>query len=153
MILIALAWPARQMLIAIGRPYRLFFATLAALGITAAAGIIGADRAGIVGVAWGMTVGYSTVFLLTSAAALCPLLGLADWMRHMGRLVAILTGFSVATLLSAHVPTGLDAFWGDLALRSLILSAWLAPVLAFWAWAHGWGGLAIDRFALRNTHR
>ena len=38
MVLLGLAWPARQMLIAIGRPYRLCLATLAGLALTAVAG-------------------------------------------------------------------------------------------------------------------
>src|SRR5205085_11413610 len=69
MALLGLAWPARQMLIAVGRPYRLFLTTLAGFVVTAAAGTVGADRAGIVGVAWGLSLGYSAVVLLTSPAA------------------------------------------------------------------------------------
>ena len=42
---------------------------------TAVAGAIGADRAGIVGVAWGMTIGYAAVAWLTGAAACVPALG------------------------------------------------------------------------------
>ena len=38
MVLLGLAWPARQMLIAMGRPYRLSLATLAGLALTAVAG-------------------------------------------------------------------------------------------------------------------
>ena len=71
-VLLGLAWPARQMLIAIDRPYRLCLATLAGLAVLAVAGTLGADRAGIVGVAWGMSLGYAAVSALTSARRLRP---------------------------------------------------------------------------------
>src|SRR4051812_7916662 len=81
-LLLGLAWPARQMLIAVGRPYALAGATLAGLAVTALAGAIGADRAGIVGVAWGMTIGYAAVAGLTGATACVPALGWRAWWGH-----------------------------------------------------------------------
>ena len=144
MILLSLAWPARQMLIAVGRPYLLCVATLLGLGVTAAAGTLGADRAGIVGVAWGMTVGYSVVFLLTSAAAVVPWLGTAGWTRHVGGLLVTLGWFALATLLTAHLPLGLANRWLDVGMRSVLLSTWLLPALWFWGRKHGWGGV-LDR--------
>ena len=71
-VLLGLAWPARQMLITIERPYRLCLATLAGLAVLAVAGTLGADRAGIVGVAWGTSLGYAAVSALTSAHRLRP---------------------------------------------------------------------------------
>jgi len=140
-ILLGLAWPARQMLIAVGRPYRLCLATLAGLAVTAAAGVVGADRGGIVGVAWGMTAGYSAVFLFTSAAALAPLVGPAVWAGHLGRLAWTVSGFAGATLLTAHAPTGLPGRWPDLAARCLALAAWLVPAGWLWGSRHQWGGV------------
>jgi O-antigen/teichoic acid export membrane protein len=150
MILLALAWPARQMLIAVGRSYSLCLATLLGFGVTVAAGTIGADRAGIVGVAWGMTIGYTAVFVLTSATAVVPWLGVGRWVEHMTGLCQVLGGFALATLLTAHVPLGYRNRWLDLAARSLLLSMWLLPALWFWGRRHGWGGLFEPRSATRK---
>ncbi len=141
MILLGLAWPARQMLIAIGRPYRLFLATLLGLAITAVAISIGADSAGIVGVAWGMTFGSALLFLLLSATAIVPLLGLSRWTRHQARLFVMIGGFSTATLLTAHLDLGLRPGWLDLAAHCMLLTVWLAPTLWIWADRHEWGGV------------
>jgi O-antigen/teichoic acid export membrane protein len=141
MILIALAWPARQMLITIARPYLLCIATLLGLAVTAAAGTIGADRAGIVGVAWGMSIGYLAVFLLTTAAALVPALGTSEWAQHLGRLGRMAAGFVGTTLLTTHLPLGLSGRWADLAARIALLVAWLLPTLWLWGRRYGWGGI------------
>src|SRR4051812_14920061 len=42
MVLLGLVWPARQMLITVGRPYRLCLATLGGLAVVAIAGTTGA---------------------------------------------------------------------------------------------------------------
>ena len=139
MILIAMAWPARQMMIAVGRPYRLFLGTTLGLGITSIACLWGADHAGIVGVAWGMTVGYASVFGITNASAFVPLIGLVRWIEHLRRLSLTLAGFSLATLLVAHVKLGIVNRWQDLAMRSLLLASWLLPTLYLWARIHGFG--------------
>lgn len=140
-VLLGLAWPARQSLIAVGRPYRLAAATLAGLAVQATAGIVGADRGGIVGVAWGMSIGYAAVATLTSLAAVARPLGRAAWLAHLGRLARTLAGFALATLLTAHVPLGPLAFRPDFALRCLVLVAWVAPTLWLWGRRHDWGGL------------
>ena len=98
MVLLGLAWPARQLLITIGRPYRLCLATTAGLVLTVLAGWVGADRAGIVGVAWGMSLGYATVYLLTSATAFLPALGWRGWFVHLGRLAGTLAWFAAGCL-------------------------------------------------------
>lgn len=141
MVLLGLAWPARQMLITVGRPYLLCLATLAGLAVTAVAGSIGADRAGIVGVAWAMTIGYACVSLFTTAAAVVPWLGWVEWVRHLARLALTLAGFTAATLLTTHAPLGLSGRWFDLAARVLFLAAWLLPTLWVWGARHGWGGV------------
>jgi O-antigen/teichoic acid export membrane protein len=136
MVLLGLAWPARQMLIAIGRPYRLFFATLSGLAVTTAAGAVGADRAGIVGVAWGMTVGYAVVFGLTGAAALVPLLGVRGWIKHLRNLALSLSWFAAGALVSANAPTGVSSLWLDLTARCGLLVLWLVPSLLACVWRY-----------------
>ncbi len=137
-LLLGLTWPARQMLIAVGRPYRLALATLAGLAATAWAGSIGADRAGIVGVAWGMTIGYAAVFLLTGASAFVPLVGLRAWLVHLARLGLILGWAAAGVGLASRTNPGLGR-WGDAAARVAVVAAWALPVLAAWA-RRGVGG-------------
>ncbi len=144
-VLLGLAWPARQMLIAVGRPYRLAGATLVGLAVAVLAGIVGADRGGIVGVAWGMSIGYAAVATLTSATATIPPLGRRSWLIHQGRLARTLLAFTLATLATAHVPLGSPAFWPDFALRCAILIGWIVPTAWFWGRRHQWGGLRRGR--------
>jgi O-antigen/teichoic acid export membrane protein len=141
MILLGLTWPARQMLIAVDRPYRLFLATLAGLAVAAIAGTIGADRAGIVGVAWGMTIGYAGVYLLTTATAFAPGLGWRGWLRWQARLASILAWFAAGALVAAHLPLTEPTVWIAFTFRCLILAAWTLPPLWLWGRRHGWGGL------------
>jgi len=141
-LMLGLAWPARQMLIAVGRPYALAGATLAGLAVTALAGAIGADRAGIVGVAWGMTIGYAAVAWLTGATACVPALGWRAWWAHLARLSLTLLGFAIGTAIAAHAPLGPLGRWPDFVARCLILAGWLLPTLWLWGRRHGWGGFA-----------
>ncbi len=140
--LLGLAWPARQALITVGSPYRLALATLVGLAITGAAAAIGADRAGIVGVAWGMTAGYAAVFLLSSATAFVPRVGIRDWLMHLLRIAAAIGWIVVGVALVASLSTGLGT-WPDLGLRLGGLGMWFTPPLAAWAWHRG--PLAFDR--------
>ena len=135
MALLGLAWPARQMLIAIERPYRLFLATCLGLLLTAVAGTVGADRAGIVGVARGMSIGYATVFALTSATAFLPALGWQGWLTHQFRLARTLSWYAAGAVIAAHVPRA------NFAIRCALLAVWLLPALWSWGRAHHWGGL------------
>jgi O-antigen/teichoic acid export membrane protein len=141
MVLLGLAWPARQSLITVGQPYRLCLATTAGLLITAVAGWIGADRAGLVGVARGMTLGYAAVYLFTSAAALAASLGWRGWIAHLGRLARTLAWFAAGAWSAGEVPIGSEGDWRALAARSLILAAWILPALLSWGRRHHWGGL------------
>jgi O-antigen/teichoic acid export membrane protein len=141
MVLLGLAWPARQALITSGRPYRLCAATTAGLFMTAVAGWVGAGRAGIVGVAWGMSVGYAAVFLLTSAAALLPTLGIRGWCAHLGRLAGPLGRFATGAVLAGHIPLGGVGRWGELTLRAVILAIWMVPALVSWGRRYHWGSL------------
>ena len=151
-LLLGLAWPARQMLITIGRPYTLALATLLGLALTALAGAIGADRGGIVGVAWGMTIGYAAVAWLTGAAACVPALGWAPWWTHQARLARTLVGFGLGTLLATHLPIGPLGRWPEFAARCLFLAAWLLPTLWFWGRRHGWGGVLPTKLRVYNKN-
>jgi O-antigen/teichoic acid export membrane protein len=149
-LLLGLAWPARQMLITIGRPYSLAAATLGGLALTGLAGTIGADRGGIVGVAWGMTIGYASVAWLTGATACVPALGWRPWWIHQSRLARTLIGFGSGTAITAHIPLGIDGRWPEFAARCLILAGWLLPTLWFWGNRHGWGGFLPSRLRAYN---
>ena len=142
-VLLGLAWPARQMLIAVGRPYRLAIATLAGLLLTAEAGTIGAVRGGIAGVAAGMSVGYAGVYLLTSFAAFAPALGVRGWAIHQVRLALVLGYFAGGALLAARIPILRNTPHPlvGYAARCLVLAAWGLPPLWVWGRRHGWGGL------------
>ena len=140
-VLLALAWPARQVLITLGRPLQLFLATTAGFVLTALTGILGVDHAGIVGLAWGMSLGYATVFLMTTAAAIVPVLGWLDWAKHLGRLARNALVFLVLTMLVTHISTGMDAGLPDYAARLVLLLGWLIPALWLWGNRHNWGGL------------
>lgn len=144
MIFLALAWPARQMLITIGRPFRLCLATTAGLGLCAIAGLVGADRGGIVGVACGMSLGDTSVFLLTSATAFVPALGWRGWLVHLGRLAGVLAWFAAGAAFAGHVPIVGPGRWTCFALRCAILVLWMLPALVRWGRRHRWGGL-LDR--------
>lgn len=141
MVLLGLAWPARQMLITIERPYRLGLATLAGLGVIALAATIGADRAGIVGVAWGMSIGYGAVALFTSASAIVPPLGYRAWLRHLVRLAGTLTWYLAGALLAAHLPVTGNGLWMTLGVRCAILALWGLPSLWIWGSQNQWGGI------------
>jgi O-antigen/teichoic acid export membrane protein len=137
--LLGLAWPARQALITVGRPYRLAAVTLVGLAFAAVAGIVGADRAGIVGVAWGMTAGYTAVFLTTSAAAFVDRGSVRVWAIHLLRLSVAPGWISLGVVLVGRLSPGLGE-WGDLVVRLAALAAWTVPPLTAWAWRLGWFG-------------
>jgi hypothetical protein len=136
MVLLGMAWPARQMLIAIGHPFRLCGATTLSLAVAAGATALGADRAGIVGVAWGMSIGGAAVFATTGLAAYAPVLRERASARELARLAAWLVGFTVATLATAHVPLGFLRAWADAAARAALLLVWLGPTCAWWLRTH-----------------
>jgi O-antigen/teichoic acid export membrane protein len=149
MIALGLAWPARQFLITIDRPYRLFLATLLGLGATTLGGWLGAGAAGIVGVAWGMTFGYLIVAMLTSAAAFVPFLDWKGWGIHLLRVAASLAWFATGAILAGHGPIYVEGRWIGFSLRCLFLVIWIVPALWLWGRRHDWGGL-LDR-AVRKS--
>jgi O-antigen/teichoic acid export membrane protein len=149
-VLLGMAWPARQMLITVGRPYRLASATVVGLTIVALAGAIGALQAGIVGVAWGMTAGYACVYLATSSTAFVSALGWRGWLRHETRLAIVLCGFAAAALIAAHTPLSL-ARWQGMAVRIVLLAALGLPQLWLLAQRLGWTELLVSRYQRAET--
>ncbi|HWE35823.1 MAG TPA: oligosaccharide flippase family protein, partial [Isosphaeraceae bacterium] len=141
MILLGLAWPARQMLITVDRPYRLCLATLLGLALATVAGAAGAGRAGIVGVAEGMTIAFASVYLLTSATAFAAALGPAGWLLHQARVALTLGWFSAGALLAAHVPLPIANRWAGLAARCVILLACDGPPRLAGGRRNAWGGV------------
>ena len=143
MVLLGLAWPARQLLITIGQPYRLCLATTAGLAMTVLAGWVGADRAGIVGVAWGMSLGYAAVYLLTSAAAFYrPALGLGRAGSSISAgLPRTLAWFAAGAWIAGHAPIAEPRQWLTFAGRCVVLVVWMLPALIAWGRRHQWGGL------------
>src|SRR5262249_10229002 len=141
MILLGLAWPARQMLITIDRPYRLCLATLAGLALAIPAGGLGARAAGLVGGGWGMSVGYGLVYVFTSATAFGAVLGRFGLVEHYMRLAGCIAWYAAGALIAAHVPLPVRGEWAELAARSAVLAAWILPPLLHWGRKHEWGGL------------
>ncbi|GAC1337616.1 MAG: hypothetical protein NVSMB14_04780 [Isosphaeraceae bacterium] len=151
MILLGLAWPARQMLITINRPYRLCLATLLGLALTIVAGAAGAGKSGLVGVAWGLTIGYAGVYLLTSATAFAGGLGVRGWFAHQGRLATVFAWYVTGELGATHAPLPIQANrWIIFAVRCALLVLWIAPPLWIWGRRNRWGGL-LDRFKNRKV--
>ncbi len=138
-----------DIVITLDRPVRLFVITVLSLALTAELGILGAGRAGIVGVAWAMTIGYSIVSILTSAAALVPEVGGPAWIVHQGRLIGALGWYLAGALFAAHVPLPRSGRIVDVILRTLILAAWGLPSLWVWGRRHDWGGLRPGRLMPR----
>lgn len=141
MVLLAFAWPARQMLITIDRSTRLAIVTALGLIITTVVSVAGARSNGLVGVAWGMTVGYTCLYLLTTWMAYYPTLGVSACLDHARRLGLLLVGFGAGTLLAGHFPDLSPNRWVSFAYRCLVLAGWLVPALWFWGRSQGWGGL------------
>lgn len=125
-LLLSTAWPARQLLIATGRPIRLFIATLIGLSFLSAAAAFGARYAGLSGVAIGTSAGYALISLITSAVAFVPGLGWRGWMLHQSRLVAVMCYFCAGALLTASVVPSLNDSLEWLVAASLVL-AWSLP--------------------------
>jgi O-antigen/teichoic acid export membrane protein len=142
MLALGLAWPARQMLITINRPWPLLGATLAGLAATVGLGALGASRGGIAGVGWGMSGGFLVTYALTSLAAFGPALGARGWAKHQAGLLAVCAFYGLAAVAAAHAPMP-EALgrWPGFAARCVVLAAIGLPALGLWARRHGWGGL------------
>ena len=152
MVLLGVAWPARQMLIAVKRPYRLCLATLAGLAFVAECGAIGAGVGGMIGVARGMSLGYAGVTLLTSSSAFVSLIGWRGWLRHAWKITISMGGFAAAAMIAAHSPMNLSRIAETLA-RAGILGLLCVPLFAAWLlrFASEIPGLRLPGFSLRRV--
>jgi O-antigen/teichoic acid export membrane protein len=123
-LLLALAWPSRQLLVAIARPWILLIATLAGLLVTFVSAYIGVHSRGLFGIALGMSIGHTVVFLLTSAAAIVPQLGIRVWLAHLRRLAATLAWAAAAVVLAiaatARISPALQPL-AQLAIAAMVL--------------------------------
>lgn len=129
---LALTWPARQLLVALGRPWRLLAATLVGLSVLAAAAFLGARAAGLMGVAMAMGVGGPIVFATTAMAAFGLHLAREEvWEWAFGLLVPI--GYAALVAVSAaYVPLGGFAPVVAWLVRGVLVAVGLLPLGAAW---------------------
>ncbi len=134
-ILIGLSWPARQALTAAGNSVSLAVANGFGLALTGIATLLGAQAAGLVGVAWGMSIGLTGLALATTALAFGPRLGWGTWCIRMARILGFTLAFGIAALIAIdHLKVfGLEGDWG---LRVLLLSTLTIPTVLWWLWKH-----------------
>src|SRR5581483_11376291 len=79
----------------------------------------------------GMTVGYSAVFVATSAAALVPTLGVRCWLLHLARVAMISAWFAIWAIVAERAGEGVTGWTASLA----VLIAATAPFgVAAWRW-------------------
>lgn len=156
MVLLGLSWPARQMLIAVGRPYRLCLATLLGLAFLSEIGMIGASRGGLVGVAGAMSIGFGVVYVLTGATAFVEPLGWSVWLGRQARLALTLAWHAGGALVAASVWPGRSGL-SEVAARAGVLACWILPSLWAWGRRYRWGGILDrwlgDRRSIGLTHR
>jgi O-antigen/teichoic acid export membrane protein len=127
---LGLTWPARQALVALGRPYRLCAATLCGAAVTAVGAALGASRGGLAGLAGGVAAGYAAVWLMTEIVAFRAAFGPVGLAGHLLRVAAPVAWCGLAAgLLAVPAGAGLDLF--DLAARLVALGVAVSP----WAWA------------------
>jgi O-antigen/teichoic acid export membrane protein len=126
-VFLGLTWPARQALVAVGRPYRLCAATLAGVLAVALGATMGASRGGLAGLASGVALGYAAVWLLTELVGFREALGLRAWAWHLVRVLSpLLWSFAASLVL---MPSGqFDVI--DLSMRLAALGLVLSP----WGW-------------------
>ena len=136
-VLLGLAWPTRQMLIAVGRPWRLLAATLAGLALATGCVWWGTQSGTLEGVAWGMSLGGFAVYTLTSIVGLAPVLGVFGWVCHQVRIGLWLGWFAAVSLTAVQVR--LDGAWDvvGLAERAGILAVLGLPPMLVWAARQG----------------
>lgn len=126
-VFLGLTWPARQALVAVGRPYRLCAATLAGVVAVALGAILGASRGSLAGLASGVALGYAAVWLLTAFVGFRRALGGRDWARHLSRVLSpVLWSFAASWALA---PSG-DFDSAEIVIRLVGLAIALSP----WGW-------------------
>jgi O-antigen/teichoic acid export membrane protein len=124
MVLLALAWPARQLLIAVERPWRLLAATGAGLVVLGPGVVAGLKWGGLVGVAWGVTAGAFVLYVAVAVAAFG-----SGWLEHLGRVARAAGWPVVVALLTAHADwPGSGGVWGEV-VRGLVVTGGVAATL------------------------
>jgi O-antigen/teichoic acid export membrane protein len=122
MTLLALSWPSRQALIAVGQPYRLGLATLLGAVFVALSATTGALRGDLSGIAWGTSLGYAALYLATSFAAFGSTLGWQAFVGHQGRVLRSLGWYALGTKVAIET--------GHPALGIGVLVLWATPDIA-----------------------
>jgi O-antigen/teichoic acid export membrane protein len=128
-VFLGLTWPARQALVAVGRPYRLCAATLIGVAAVAMGAVLGASRGGLPGLATGVACGYAAVWLLTEWVGLRASLGAKAWSRHVAR-VLLPVGWCLGSAIALAPAAGVGLDFADLLMRMLGLGVALSP----WGW-------------------
>jgi len=132
MLLLSLVWPARQMMISIGRPGRLLVGTVAGLLMATVAVVMGARMAGLVGISLGMTVGAMAVWLTTTMVAYAPLIGFTGASRHIVRLSAGLCWHAAVACLAVWLPLPAIHSLADILFRLIFLMVGSGPLVLAW---------------------
>lgn len=150
MILLGLTWGPRQLLITVGRLRALGLATLLGGLATLAAAVVGLRARGIVGVSWGMSLGYAVFYLAITLAAYLPTLGAPGWLAHHAHLLRSVAWHALGAALAAHLPLPIaPGTIPDFVARAGLIAAWELPTLWAWGRRHRWGGL-LDRWLGRQ---
>jgi hypothetical protein len=102
------------------------------LALTALAATLGAVRGGIVGVAWGMSLGFAATFVLTSLYGFLPLVGWNAWWRHQARLVRGMLWPCAGAVFAGGFPLGPCGPIREAVLRGMVLVVWLSPLVPGW---------------------
>ncbi|MDX2036641.1 MAG: hypothetical protein SFX72_08310 [Isosphaeraceae bacterium] len=132
MTLLGTAWPARQLSITLGRNLALTTSAAIGLAAAAAAGIWCGDRWGLVGVAWGTSLGHAVAALAVGATAFVPRLGLRDWISHVARLHLLGLWAAASVIATDHIALGdLDPRLAA-PVRAAIFTAGFAVAVAVW---------------------
>lgn len=126
---LGLTWPARQAMVAVGRPYRLCAATLIGVAAVAIGAALGASRGGLAGLATGVTLGYAAVWLLTEWVGLRASLGARAWWWHIAR-VLLPVGWCLASAIALAPAVGDKFDFAELSMRMMGLGVALSP----WGW-------------------
>lgn len=141
MTLLALSWPARQALIALGRPYAAAGAALLGALVGGLAAAVGSVRGGLPGVALGMTAGYAVVYAAASWAAFGKAVGRRGFLAHQVSVLRPALGLAVAALLIAELPPLAAPALADAAVRCVLLLAIVAPAISSGVRRSARGGL------------
>ncbi len=151
-LLLGLARPIREAMIAVGRPIPLAICSIPGLMIAAALGANAAREGEIVALSFGLSLGYAVFYLAISLAFVAREQGFRPWLFHQGRLSRTILWYVTGALLAAHLPLGLEnSRWFDFGARVMLLALWGLPGLVLWGKSYSWGGLYRGRPSTRKV--